>query len=68
MSDPALFHMHLLTAAIHYNFATKNSDIQELLFHQTKAIQLVNSQVIHQPNEIKDTLMAAVAYLAITEV
>ncbi|KAE9381931.1 hypothetical protein N431DRAFT_321297 [Stipitochalara longipes BDJ] len=68
LSDPALFHVILLCAAVHLNFVAKNNFTSaEIAYHKVKAIQSVNERLRHSPTAASDHIIHAVMLMALNE-
>jgi hypothetical protein len=76
MRDQALFHVLLLTSALHLFYLTGNMNWDEtekgpsteIISHKLTAIRKVNEKLRHTPTEISDQVIHAVTFMAITEV
>ncbi len=70
LTEGALFHMMLLTSAMHLNYIRADKNMLEYDYHKLSAIELVNTrlQALNDGTQIPDATMLAVAYLAISDV
>jgi hypothetical protein len=68
MGDQALFHVVLLSAAIHVNFVNGIFTSPETAYHKLKTIQTVNEKLRHSPTAVSDHMIHAVLFMAMCEV
>lgn len=67
MRDPAVFHVILLSAAVHLNFINNNFTSADTVYHKLKAIQSVNEKLKKSPNEVSDDMLHVVMFMAMAE-
>jgi len=67
MGDSALFHIVLVSAAIHLNFVKNDFTSAEVVYHKLKAIQSVNERLRNSPIGVSDDMIHAVVFMAMTE-
>jgi Fungal specific transcription factor domain len=67
MHDPALFHVILLSAAVHLNFVNNVFTSADVVYHRLKAIRSVNERLKTSPNAISNEMLHVVMFMAITE-
>jgi len=76
MKDEALFHVLLLTSALHLRYLTGNGNWDEIgkdpstevISHKLTAIRKVNEKLRDPPAAISDEIIHAVTFMAMTEV
>jgi len=76
MKDEALFHVLLLTSALHLRYLTENVEwdetekgqVTEIISHKLAAIRKVNEKLRDPPSSISDGIIHAVTFMAMAEV
>jgi hypothetical protein len=76
MKDEALFHVLLLTSALHLRYLTENVEwdetekgqVTEIISHKLAAIRKVNEKLRDPPSSISDEIIHAVTFMAMAEV